>query len=98
MELHSGEELRDDDDFGQPIWIKHSEGLGISLPNLSAINGQNLLRAVHSSHPTVDVIDVSAQKTIEMPTEQFLRHFEEAEDGSPPLNCLGLEVSGSFIV
>jgi hypothetical protein len=99
MELHSGDELRDDDDFGQPIWIRHAEGLGMDIPaDLTyAVVKRRVVSAVGSVYPSVDVIDVMAQETLSMSLEAFLDRFSEEVPSSSPLNCLSLEVSDSSL-
>ncbi len=95
MELHSGEELRDDDDFGQPIWIRHAEGLGMDVPNEDTCSRirEAVISSVGDVFPRVDVIDVHSQETVNMALEDFLDRYSEESPSSTPLNCLSLEVS-----
>ena len=97
MELHSGEELRDDDDFGQPIRIRNPEGLGMNMPDESTSfkDKETVLSEIGSSFSEIEVIDVSAQETITMPLDTFLDKYFGLVPSSTPLNCLSLEVAST---
>ena len=97
MELHSGDELRDDDDFGQPIRIRSPEGLDMSVPNESTSfkNKETVLSEIGSNFSEIEVIDVSAQETITMPLDTFLDNYFGLVPSSTPLNCLSLEVTNT---
>ena len=97
MELHSGEELRDDDDFGQPIRVRKPEGLGMNVPNESTSfkDKETVLSEIGSKFSEIEVIDVSAQETITMNLDIFLDKYFGLVTSSTPLNCLSLEVTNT---
>jgi len=97
MELHSGDELRDDDDFGQPIRIRNPEGLGMNVPNESTSfkDKETVLSEIGSTFSEIEVIDVGAQETIAMPLDKFLDKFFGLVPSTTPLNCLSLEVTNT---